>query len=400
VIALLRRNRALLYLALGFSASQLGLQIGWIALVWWVLNAAHSPQLLGALFVAFQVPMILSAPLVGALLDRVDAKNVAIGCIAAATLAEAALAVFAWRGALPLSLLFALVVVVSLSAPATLTYRRVLIGRLVADGELPAAYAVFSMGSEAAILLGPAAGGVIVGKLSTAAALAALAIGTAAYLGAIAVSRYTHEPGPRKRKLDLLEGTREIMTRPLVLGVTLLTFFFFLAYGPLEVALPVAARSVFHTDATGYGIMWTAYAVGSVSGLLVLRARYERFPTVLVLCAIAIIWGALASGLAFAPTLVSAMLVLLVAGFFWSPYNALESAFMQMQVPTAVQGAVFSMQSSFLYTLAVPLGAMLGGWALAHTSPRTVMLASGVACIAAGVIGAVTLRRRLPVTNA
>lgn len=59
MIALLCRNAALRRLAIGFAASQLGMQIGWIALVWFVLNTAHSPQLLAALFVAFQVPTLL-----------------------------------------------------------------------------------------------------------------------------------------------------------------------------------------------------------------------------------------------------------------------------------------------------------------------------------------------------
>ncbi|HLI95923.1 MAG TPA: MFS transporter [Candidatus Baltobacteraceae bacterium] len=183
--------------------------------------------------------------------------------------------------------------------------------------------------------------------------------------------------------------------RPLVLAVSLLTFFFFFAYGPLEVALPVAARVTFHTNSAGYGAMWSAYAVGSVAGLLVLRAQYQRFQTTTILCAIAVMWGVLSMALAFTHVLAAAMIVLLIAGFLWSPYNALESAFMQVQVPEHVQGAVFSMQSSFLYMLAVPLGAMAGGWVLAHTTPQNVMLLSGGACVVAGAIGyASTARAR------
>jgi hypothetical protein len=54
------------------------MQIGWIALVWWVLNSARSPQLLGALFVAYQLPSLVTAPLTGAILERFHAKTVAV----------------------------------------------------------------------------------------------------------------------------------------------------------------------------------------------------------------------------------------------------------------------------------------------------------------------------------
>jgi predicted MFS family arabinose efflux permease len=132
--------------------------------------------------------------------------------------------------------------------------------------------------------------------------------------------------------------------------------------------------------------------VGSVAGLLILRARYQRLPTLVVLCSIAVAWGLLTGGLALTTSLAGATVLFACAGFMWAPYSAIEAALMQVQVPAAVQGAVFAMQSSFLYTLAVPLGAMLGGVALAHTTPQAVILASGAGCIVAGVAGFLTLR--------
>lgn len=393
MIELLRRNTALRSLALGYAGAQLGMQIGWIAIVWWVLNSTRSPQLLGALFVAYQLPSLASAPITGTLLDRFHGKTIAVCASVAATLVVTALAGLATLGILTVPMLLGLVVIFALTTPSTVTYRRVLIGQLVPPDELPAAYALFSLGSEASILIGPVLGGILIGRWSVAAALACLAFGTACYLAAIVASPNSSRAPVRERKLDVLKGTHEILARPVVLAIALVTFFFFFAYGPLEVALPIAARLIFHTDASGYGLMWAAYAVGSVSGLLLLRSRYQRLPATLILCAIAVMWGILTSALAFAHSLPVAMIVLSVAGFLWSPYNAIEQAFMQIQVPKNMQGAVFSMQSSFLYTLAVPLGAISGGWALAHTSPETVILASGIASAAAGIIGYAATRR-------
>ena len=382
-------------LAIGYTASQLGTQIGWIALIWWVLNEYRSPQLVAAAFVAYQLPSILSAPLIGTLLDRFNPKTVAVLGLGFGTCATVALAYLALRGTLSLPIALALVVLVSIASPASLTYRRVLIGQLVPAAELPAAYAMFSLGVEAAVLIGPALGGILVARWSVGVALTFFALGSALYLVAIAVLRYVPRTEALEGKLDIFAGAREIARRPIVLAVTLLTFFFFLAYGPLEVALPIAARSTYHASAVGYGLLWTSYAIGSVSGLLVLRGQYQRAPTTIMLSSIAVMWGILASGLAFAGSLVVAMLVLLAAGFFWSPYNALEQAFMQVQIPEHLQGSVFSMQDSFFYRLTVPLGAMIGGWALIHTTAQAVMFASGAACVVAGLAGfAATERAR------
>lgn len=393
MLALLRRNAQLRVLAIGYACTQLGVQIGWIALVWWVLNTARSPKMLGVLFVAFQLPALLSAPLLGALVDRFNAKAIAVWTLVVETLASLALAVLAIRGALTLPLLLGLVVVFALGTPATVTFRRKLIGQIAEPAELTIAYAALSLGNEASVLLGPALGGFLIGRWSVGVALCGLAVGMLVYLAALACASYTHRADLQERKLDVFAGARAIARRPLVLAVTLLTFFFFFAYGPLEVALPVAARLTFHTTAFGYGAMWSAYAVGAVAGLLLLRAHYQRFPTTAILCAIAVMWGLLSAALALTQSLAAAMIVLLVAGFLWSPYNALESSFMQLQVPERVQGAVFSMQSSFLYMLAVPLGAMAGGWALARTTPQAVMFASGAACIVAGIAGYVGTSR-------
>ena len=209
MLGLLRRNGQLRALAIGFAVTQLGAQIGWIALIWWVLNAWHSPQLLGALIVAYQLPSLLSAPVLGTLSDRSDAKIIAVAALFAQCIVSAALALLALRQTLTLAALLSLVVIFALGLPATLAYRRKLIGQLVEAADLPAAYAAFSLGSEASILIGPAAGGLIVGKWSVGAALCALAIGMLVYLAVLAASRYSHHTQSDARKFDVLEGVRE-----------------------------------------------------------------------------------------------------------------------------------------------------------------------------------------------
>jgi MFS family permease len=168
--------------------------------------------------------LLLLAPVVGGLLDRMNARRLALAALGIAVAAETAMALLAAAHALTLPALFALVVVVSVTAPATLTFRRMIVGQIASTEDLAPAYGLFSLGTEASLLLGPAAGGLIIGRFSLAAALAILALGTAVYLVTVAMTPYVREERCAVPSFDVLRGARELVKRPIVLGVTLLTF--------------------------------------------------------------------------------------------------------------------------------------------------------------------------------
>jgi hypothetical protein len=164
-----------------------------------------------------------------------------------------------------------------------------------------------------------------------------------------------------------------------VLAVTLV---YFLAYGPLEPALPVYSRDVLKAGASGYGLLWSAFGAGALVGLATVPVVGRLRP------GLALAGNALAWGTALLPLLVvtgtaPAMTALAVGGLIWAPYVTLESSLLQRLVPAHLLGRVFGVRRA-VSAAAVPLGAAGGGLLLDHVPPTAVIGASAVTCMLAG----------------
>ena len=81
-----------------------------------------------------------------------------------------------------------------------------------------------------------------------------------------------------------------ILASPTLSGLLVLTFVFYLLYGPVEVALPVHVATDLHGSAALLGALWTAFAVGAVLGTLA-GPRLRRLPVWPALTAIVAGWG-------------------------------------------------------------------------------------------------------------
>jgi predicted MFS family arabinose efflux permease len=164
-----------------------------------------------------------------------------------------------------------------------------------------------------------------------------------------------------------------------VLGVTL---GYFLAYGPLEAALPLYSRDVLHAGAGGYGLLWSAFGAGALLGLVTVPVVTRLRPGV-VLGGNALLWGAALLPLLRVTGTVPAMLVLALGGLIWAPYATVEACLLQRVVPAARLGWVFGVRRA-ISAAAVPLGAAAGGLLLHAHSPTAVIGVSAVTCMLAG----------------
>lgn len=75
-------------------------------------------------------------------------------------------------------------------------------------------------------------------------------------------------------------------------ALTLLALVFFFSYGPLEAALPVYSSRTLHTNADGYGLLWTGFGIGAFLGVIMLTRLSTRWRPSIALPLIAISGGA------------------------------------------------------------------------------------------------------------
>jgi hypothetical protein len=162
-------------------------------------------------------------------------------------------------------------------------------------------------------------------------------------------------------------ATRAPLADPTVRTVLGLTLAYFLAYGPLEPALPLYSRDVLQAGAGGYGLLWSAFGAGALAGL----------------AGNAVAWGAALLPLLAIAAIMPAMATLALGGLVWAPYVTLESSLLQRVVPAPALGRVFGVRRA-LTAAAMPLGAAAGGLLLQRATPTAVIGLSAVTCMLAG----------------
>jgi len=167
---------------------------------------------------------------------------------------------------------------------------------------------------------------------------------------------------------------------------TLLSLVFFFSYGPLEAALPLYSDTILQTDAWGYGLLWSALAVGATIGTLSSTALSRRLRFGIALPLIALLWGASLLPVVFIDELWLACSLLFLGGLMWGPYTPMETTLLQRNIPRAQMGRVFGARSTLL-TGGSPLGLAIGGLLLAFVPSTGVIALSALACILVGLGG-------------
>ena len=163
--------------------------------------------------------------------------------------------------------------------------------------------------------------------------------------------------------------------------------------------MPVYSDAILQTDARGYGLLWSALAVGALIGTLSSTTLSKRLRLGIALPLIALLWGASLLPMAFTNQLWLACGLLFLGGLMWGPYTPMETTLLQRNVPKEQLGRVFGARSTLL-TGGSPLGLAVGGILLAFVPATSVIAFSALACILVGLSGLISPAFRGHVSSA
>jgi MFS family permease len=344
-------HRAFRRLAGALAASQIGDWLYNVALLALVFERTHSPTWLAVTTAARVAPIVVLGPLGGVVADRFDRRRVLIGSDVARVGVMGALALVAAAG-LPIALaplLAALATAAGSPYPSAIAATT---PRLVADVDLPAANALRSAIGAAGIVVGPAAGAVLLLLASPAAAFLANAgtFALSALLVASVPAGPAFAPGGSDGGVlaDLRAGAAALRrSRPvlLVIGADIAAS---AMYGAQTVLLVVLAARL--GDAS-YGLLLAAIGAGGLAGASVgARAAAIARPTAVLvgaLLAVAVPMALLGAG----SSLGAALLLTAVGGGAAVVVEVVADTRMQRLLDEAVFARA--------YSLALP--AALGG---------------------------------------
>lgn len=327
----------------------LSAEVQFTVVEWEIFERTGSYELMGYAGLAQFLPLLLLALPAGQMADRFSRKYLLM--IAHGTMALASLGLFCVSSldASP-ALIFAFLAIAGMARALGMPARASLIPLVVPAPMLGNAVTWSSTGFQIAMMAGPALGGLLL-ALTRMPALAYVFTVALLCVCAALVSqmrpRYS-PPSTEPRNLrTLLGGVRFVWGSQLLFAAITLDLFAVL-FGGCTALLPAFARQILHVDATGYGVLRAAPALGAFVMALVMahRAPLERPGRTLLWAVVGFGMATIAFGVSDNFYLSFAMLFL--TGVFDNISVVIRGTLMQVLTPDAMRGRVAAVNSLFI----------------------------------------------------
>ena len=381
--------------AAGALVSNVGTWMQRIGQDWLVLTVLtrHNATAVGTVMALQFGPPLLLLPLTGFAADHMDRRKLLLLTQAAAGVLALGLGLLTLTGVVQLWHVygFALLLgcVTAFDAPA----RQAFVSDLVGDDDLANAVALNSASFNAARMLGPAVAGVLIAAIGEGWLFIVNAGSYAAVLVSLSLLRLHElhtEERPERTRGSLLAGFRYVWNRPDLM--TVLVMLFLLGTFGYNFAIYISTMSVteFHGDASQYGLLTSAMAVGTMTGAL-LSAR-RPVPGMVLMAVSSGGFGATLAVAAVMPGPYLFAVMLFFVGLASLTFMTASNSMMQLTTERTMRGRVLALRIAVVMG-GTPLGAPLTGWVVDRFGPRWALGVGALSGIAAAGVAVVYLVR-------
>ncbi|MET9592081.1 MFS transporter [Streptomyces sp. NPDC006516] len=382
VLASLRTRNFRLF-ASGQLVSVAGTWMMVVAQDWLVLEmTGDSGTALGVVTVLQFTPVLLFTLYGGRLADRYDKRTLLMLANGASGVLALVLASLVLTEVVELwyvyCFAFALGLVNAVEVPARMSF----VSELVGPALLPNASALSAAYFNVARVAGPALAGLLISQWGAGWVMLANGLSYVATVVALRLMRPAELHRARRTDrsgvgdgLRYLAGRRDlVVTLSLVAVVAVFGMNF-------QLTLPLLARTVFHADATTFGLVTAAFAVGSLLAALSGTLRRRR-PSARLVVTSAALFGVSEAAVGWAPTLPSVVFLLFVTGFTTTYFAQAANHRVQLGSDPGFRGRVMALYTLILQGSA-PLGALLIAWISEQSGVRTGFVVGGLVSLAA-----------------
>ena len=355
------RHPAFRLFFIGQFISLIGTWMQSVAQGWLMHRLTESAFMLGVLsFVQFApaVPLALWA---GVIADRSDRRRMLLWTQGFQLTQAVALAVIVSLGIVQPWMVIALACVYGIVNTFDLPARQSFIIDMTGRADLPNGIALNSAAFNAARIVGPAAAGVLVATVGEAGcfwwnALSFVAViaSLVAIRGAPRASADTRAAGTMREGLAYAWSTTSIRNLLILLGVCAGLGFQF------NVLLPVYAREVMNAGADTYGLMFSAFGLGSLVAALRMTLARERWTLRWNLLIGLLLGAAGLVGFAWWRWFPGMLACAAIAGFGLILYVSSTNTLIQLTVEDRYRGRVMSLYTLFFIGTS-PFGSLLAG---------------------------------------
>ncbi len=366
-----------------------------VALPWLVLSGTGDAQALGVVLAAYSVPRVGTIILGGWLSDRLRPRRVMLGADLCRAVLVAMLAALAFAAHPALWALIAVAAPLGACEGLFLPASYAIMPEILDERDLHAGNAVNTSALQAANLIGPGIGGVIVGVFHAGTALAVDAATFAVSAAALLAMRSgRHRAAPAAETAATGDDPRLRMTfwqivrswRLLQVALVIVIAGNLFIGGLMWVAIPALAHGPLHAGAGGYGAMLAAFGGGTLAGGLV-AGTLGRLPhQARAILLLTLGQAAGITALPFAPGLIGAVGVLAVTGLVTGLTNVLFLSLVQTQAPRDLLGRIMGVFVFATFSL-YPISVLLAGAMVRRFGPTPMFPLTGIAIAGAVAFG-------------
>jgi MFS family permease len=380
----------------GQSVSLIGTWMTRIATSWLVYRLTGSALLLGVVGFAGQIPSFVLAPFAGVLVDRWNRHRLLVATQVLALVQSLALAVLTLTGVIRIWHVIALSVFQGLINAFDMPARQAFVVEMVERREdLANAIALNSSMVNAARLLGPSIGGVLIAAVGEGWCFMADAISYLAVIASLLAMKINPRMILPARDANIFAQLREGWNYTArfapIRSVLILLALVSLVGMPYTVLMPVFANEILHGGPSTLGWLMAASGVGALAGALLLAARKSVLGLGKYIPLMAAAFGAGLAAFSFTRVTWLALLLMMVTGLGFMVQMAASNTVLQTIVDEDKRGRVMS-----FYTMAfmgtAPFGSLLAGSVADRIGAPHTLLFGGIGC----VLGALWFATKLP----
>jgi len=330
--------------------STVAFQMQAVAIGWQVYGLTGSAFALGLVGLAQFVPGLMLAFVVGHVADRFDRRRIVQVCQAVEALAIGGLAISWFAGNTEIWPIFGAIFCIGAARAFEAPTLQALLPGLVPAGLLPRALAWSSSAMQAAVICGPALGGLLyaVGAGVVYALAAGLFCCSCALIGLIRLERTP----PRREPVTLASvfaGVAFIRSRPAILGAISLDLFAVLLGGATAL-LPIFARDILAIGPWGLGLLRAAPAAGALLMSIVLGQWPLKAHVGRIMFSAVAVFGLATIVFALSSSFWLSLAALAILGAADSISVVIRLSLVQLETPDEMRGRVSAVNFIFIGT--------------------------------------------------
>lgn len=374
---------------IGQTVSLIGTWMQTVGLGWLALQLSNSAFIVGLVSAAGSLPVLLFSLYAGVFVDRLDKLRIVTIAQVLLSIEAAVLWWAVWSGRITIPLLVGLAFINGLISAVEIPARQSLIIELVNKDDIVDAVALNSGGFNLARIIGPSIAAAVIAGAGLSWCFGINALSYIAVIGCLLMIRlpaFAKTQGKSKALNEFREGMMYIRSNREVLGlIGIIAVYATFGFQYLTL-MPVIARDVLHTGASGYGLLVTFVGFGAVSGALTLAAAGARIKRGRLFNASAISFALLTILFSLADQKTVAATILLMLGFTMLINGALANGILQSSVPDELRGRVMAVYV-FFYVGFTPIGSLIGGALARVTSVQWAIGSGGVIMLIYALFG-------------